>query len=131
MQDYEAFFETYEGENTQEARDAYGFFRFRAEAGLDVISELGPHDTELALANAARELVCAEIIGYRLQALQRYPILEDAIFIMDVDHAEPNLTPGGSVSSRRDWMDREDTLVRAFLADRYRPLAQLIDDVEV
>jgi hypothetical protein len=124
MQEFEEFLETYQGHEFDHAREAYEYLRYRAEAALEVFGELGPHDARLLLANSARELIIAETIGYRFQSLQRRPIVEDAIFIEDVDHAEYNLTPGGSVSYRRDWADREDELVEAFLVERYPLLSE-------
>lgn len=123
MQDLEDFLNSYDGEDSQAAIGWYEFSRFRAEAALDIYGELGPDDARQLLEQSAWELVLAETIGYRYQALNRKPILKDAIFIEDLDHAEYNFTPGGSVSYRRDWMDREDALVKAFLSERYPLLA--------
>lgn len=128
MEEFEEFLESYSGYDTQDAREAYEFLRFRAEAALEILGELGPSDTRLVLANSARELTIAETIAYRFQSIHRRPIMDDAIFIEDVDHAEYNLTPGGSVSYRSDWSDREEALVKDFLVERYPRLEQDLEN---
>jgi hypothetical protein len=119
LEEIRIFVEQYDGEESGEARDHYLDLTSHADANLGIVGELGPSDAALLIANTAMALWFAETIGYRYQGVYRRPIAQGAIFVEDLDHHEINLTPGGSVSYRRDWMDREEEEVRAFLCSRY------------
>ena len=132
MRDRENYIQTYDGDDTPEAIEMYGSLRYQAENLLDVLDELEPHDRAIASENAAIGLLRAESIRYRFQGIQRHPIVDDAIFIEEVEHLEHNFTMGGSsVSFRRDWLDREESRVRDFLRNKYPRIEKQIDEAEL
>lgn len=129
MQDYHDFLDSYAGDNTPEALEAYEFLVARAEAAIQIL-ELGnisPEDSAALTEDVVAELIAAETIAYRFQALHREPIVESAIYVQDTEHLEYTFGMGGSVSYRRDWLDREEESVRAFLSVRYPTLAGALE----
>lgn len=119
LEEIRIFVEQYDGDESDEARDHYLDLTSHADANLAIVGELGPSDSALLIANTATTLWFAETIGFRYQGIHRRPIAPGAIFVEDLDHYEITLTPGGSVSHRRDWIDREEEEVCAFLSARH------------
>lgn len=116
---YERFLAGYGGEDTDDARLAYRALIAEADADADIADAVGPYDARVVNALIARMLNIAVRIGYRYQAMSREPIEDGAIFVEELDHYEYIFTPNGTVSSRRDWQDREDECVMEFLREKY------------